>query len=566
MVIHTKEKPRLHVRGAPETRIKGGNIHLAGNRLNAGGVMPEAGVAQDGRIKIKRDSLHVVDRKSAGKIRADVCAMEFRDENETARKGNMAATARVGAIRGGTVNGDARSGSICGSYGEGAIRNGTVRSKTARGKTVDKAARSQPAMGRNPDQGLNQEGRMRDKYRETKAEKEKADKNKSSVPAAIASAAAKTALYEMDGGREVYDAYAAAGILVKPAVSAASLGRDLYRSRAAGEKRQRLKKKPPGSRIGKKPENGSVRAGAGQAARESPNPSAPKGNAGRGAKAPGQEAGKAAGNRQDRAGLGAFAAVRMAQLFAAKLRREDGGDSAGKALKDIVRAYFLMLAKRIAGYLGLFFCVLFSVAALVALPVIAVIAIIYNSPFAVFFPSISSGETVQEVLSAYVTEFNNEVDAELEEYDGYDKSEKIYEGFEGSGTPDNYCDVLMVYMVKYGDGDTATDMTDQAKRNLKSVFDDMCGYAVSGRTDTDTDDVGNTVTEKVKEVKVELKSCYDMVSVYGFNEDERAVLDALMKPEYLALLGYTGGGGDPGEALSPERYQAVVDSVTEVVN
>ena len=57
-----------------------------------------------------------------------------------------------------------------------------------------------------------------------------------------------------------------------------------------------------------------------------------------------------------------------------------------------------------------------------------------------------------------------------------------------------------------------------------------------------------------------------MVSVYGFNEDERAVLDALMKPEYLALLGYTGGGGDPGEALSPERYQAVVDSVTEVVN
>lgn len=561
MVIHTKEKPRLHVRGAPETRIKGGNIHLAGNRLNAGGAMSEAGAAQDGRIKIKRDSLHVADRKSAGKIRADVCAMEFRDGNGTAQKGNMVATARVGTTRGGMVNRDARSGSIWGRYGEGAIRNGTVQSKTTQGKTEDKAVRSQPAMGRNSGQGLNREGRMRDKYRETKAAKEKADKNKSSMPVAVASAAAKTALYEMDGGREVYDAYAAAGILVKPAVSAASLGMDLYRSRAAGEKRQRLKKKPPGSRIGKRPGNGSV--GAGKAARESPNPSAPKGNAGRGAKVSGQEAGKAAGNRQDRAGLGAFAAVRMAQLFAAKLRREDGGDSAGKALKDIAKAYFLMLAKRIAGYLGLFFCALFAVVALVALPVIAVIAIIYNSPFAVFFPSISSGETVQEVLSAYVTEFNNEVDAELKEYDGYDKSEKIYEGFEGSGTPDIYCDILMVYMVKYGDGDTATDMTDQAKRNLKGVFDDMCGYAVSGRTDTDTDDEGNAVTEKVKEVKVELKSCYDMVSVYRFNEDERAVLDALMKPEYLALLGCTGGGGGPGEALSPERYQAVVDSVTD---
>ena len=121
----------------------------------------------------------------------------------------------------------------------------------------------------------------------------------------------------------------------------------------------------------------------------------------------------------------------------------------------------------------------------------------------------------------------------------------------------------MVYMVKYGDGDTATDMTDQAKRNLKSVFDDMCGYTVSGRTDTDTDDEGNTVTEKVKEVKVELKSCYDMVSVYGFNEDEQAVLADLMKPEYLAFLGYTGGGGGPGEAISPEQYQAVVDSISD---
>lgn len=427
MVIHAKEKPRLHVRGEPETKIKGGNIHLAGNRLNAGGAMPEAGAAQDGRIKIKRDSLHVVDRKSAGKIRADVCAMEFRDGNGTARNGNMAAAARAGAMRGGTVNGDARSGSTWGSYGEGAIRNGTARSKTTRGKTVDKAARSLPAKGQNSGQGLNREGRMRDKYRETKAAKEKADKNKSSVSAAVASAVAKNALYEMEGGREVYDAYAAADILAKPAVSAASLGRDLYRSRAAGEKQQRLKKKPPGSRIGKRPENGSMGAGTGQAAREPPNPSAPKGNAGQGAKASGQEAGKAAGDRQDRAGLGAFAAVRMAQLFAAKLRQEDGGDSAGKALKDIVRAYFLMLAKRIAGYLGLFFCALFSMVALIALPVIALIAVIYNSPFAVFFPSISSGETVREVLSAYVTEFNNEVDAELEEYDGYDKSEKIYD-------------------------------------------------------------------------------------------------------------------------------------------
>ena len=39
------------------------------------------------------------------------------------------------------------------------------------------------------------------------------------------------------------------------------------------------------------------------------------------------------------------------------------------------------------------------------------------------------------------------------------------------------------------------------------------------------------------------------------------MLAELMKPEYLAMLGYTGGGGDFGEAILPEQYQAILDSV-----
>lgn len=122
-----------------------------------------------------------------------------------------------------------------------------------------------------------------------------------------------------------------------------------------------------------------------------------------------------------------------------------------------------------------------------------------------------------------MSEFNSEVNGELADYAGYGTSEKIYVGFEGSGTPDNFYDILMVYMVKHGNGDTATDMTDKAKQNLKAVFDDMCSYTVSSRTDTETDEEGNTTTTRVKEVNVELKSCYDMVSIYGFNAKEQAV-------------------------------------------
>ena len=106
-------------------------------------------------------------------------------------------------------------------------------------------------------------------------------------------------------------------------------------------------------------------------------------------------------------------------------------------------------------------------------------------------------------------------------------------------------------------------MTDKAKQNLKAVFDDMCSFRITSRTDTETDEEGNMTTTTVKEVNVELKTCYDMVSVYGFNAEEQEMLAELMKPEYLAMLGYTGGGGDPGETTSPEQYQAIVDAISD---
>lgn len=116
--------------------------------------------------------------------------------------------------------------------------------------------------------------------------------------------------------------------------------------------------------------------------------------------------------------------------------------------------------------------------------------------------------------------------------------------------------------MKYGVGDTATDMTDKAKENLKKVFDDMCSYSTGSRTDTDTDEDGDPTVTTVKEVRVVLKTYHDMIPVYGFNEGEQEMLGELMKPEYLAMMGYTGGG-DPGESISPEQYQAIVDAISD---
>lgn len=564
MVIHTKEKTRLHVKGAPETKIKGRNILTVQHGPKIAGSVAEKSVAADGKIKLKRSSVHVTDKRKTVQTKAAADGMEYRGRNG-----------------GGTVQDRKGNGTTQGR--SGVTTQGRYEGKTEQGRYEDRNTQGRQGIEQEVRQSVNKENRMYAQYRTTKAEKEAAIKKKSALPSGIASVAARTALDEMEGGREVHDAYMTAYTLSKPATNAADAGRNLYRSQVAKARQDKLKKKQSGSRIREKAVKESAvkaaRKTAQTAAKETAKETGKKAaketskaaaktaaataGTGAGGVLAGIAAGEAVGIAMDKRDVKNSTRNRMIKLFVAKLRQEENQDNIGKALKDIVMMRFSMMAKYIVRYVGLFLLALFAVVALIALPVIAVIAIIYNSPFAIFFPSISSGETIQEVLSAYVAEFNDDVNTELRNHAGYDTSEKIYVNYEGSGTPDNFCDILMVYMVKYGDGDTATDMTDKAKQNLKTVFDDMCSYTITSRTDTETDDEGNTTTTTVKEVNVELKTCYDMISVYGFNAEEQEMLAELMKQEYLAMLGYTGGGGDPGEAISPEQYQAIVDAISD---
>ena len=614
MVIHTKEKPKLKIKGTPETKIKGRNVLTVQHGPKIAGTVAEKNVAADGKIKLKKSSVHVTDKRKTGQTKTAAGNVEYRGkkDNGTAQggyadtpmrgrdgNGNVQSRNSSGTMYGRKENVTAQhrcssenvqSGNIYGTFQDRTVQ-GRRESRTIQDRYADTPMQGRQGKEQEVRQSVNRENRMYAKqtgvasYRKTKAEKEAAIKKKPPVSAAVVSVAAKTALDEMDGGNEVYEAYMAADALAKPATNAVDAGRNLYRSKAAKEKQQRIKKKQSRSRIREKAVKESAvkaaRKTAQTAAKETAKETGKKvaketskaaaktaaatAGTGAGGVLAGIAAGEAVGIAMDKRDVKNSTRNRMIKLFVAKLRQEENQDNIGKALKDIVMLRFSMMAKYIVRYVGLFLIGLFALVALVALPIIAVIAVIYNSPFAIFFPSISSGETTQEVLSAYVAEFNEEVREQLENHDGYDTSEKIYINFEGSGTPDNFCDILMVYMVKHGDGDTATDMTDKAKQNLKIIFDDMCSFRITSRTDTETDEEGNTTTTTVKEVRVELKSCYDMVSVYGFNAEEQEVLAQLMNPEYLAMLGYTGGGGggDPGEGISPEQYQAIVDAISD---
>ena len=422
-----------------------------------------------------------------------------------------------------------------------------------------------------------------------KQDREKAIGKKNSTAKALASAGAMTALDQMDGGNEVYESYQVARTLSAPAESAADAGRRLYRSQVAKAQAKKIKKVQSGKKIGKKAVKDSAtktaKYTAKKVAKETVKETA-KTVAKEGAKATakvvtttattaagtaispgvgtaiGVAAGYVAGVAVDYKDMQITNRNRKLKFFLDKLNAEEQQkDSFAKLVKDLVLSKVSLMIKAAAPIIGLVLLLLVLLVAVVAIPVIAVIAVLYNSPFAIFLPSISTGDTTQNVLSAYVSEFNGDITTELNDLEGCDRSEKVYVNFGGEGIPDNYCDILVVYMVKYGDGDTATDMTDKAKENLKSVFDDMCSYTTSTGTETDTDAEGNETEVSVKYVNVTLKTYQDMISEYGFNTEEQEMLAELMKPENLMMLGYSGNSG--GQTISPEQYQAIVDAISD---
>lgn len=207
---------------------------------------------------------------------------------------------------------------------------------------------------------------------------------------------------------------------------------------------------------------------------------------------------------------------------------------------------------------------------LVAIPVVAIVGTIYNSPFAIFLPPLDDGDTVTTVASAYVADFNREVNELKSNHTGYDDGEIVYVGYEGEGNPSNYYDILAIYMVKYGVGDTATIMNDTSRGWLKSVVDDMCTYTTSSGSETETveneDGTTTTTTTTYLYVNVTLKSCYTMANEYGFTQEQMDLLVDFMSPENLAILGYSpgGGSGDPGVcSLTEAEIQAVLDDIPD---
>ena len=366
---------------------------------------------------------------------------------------------------------------------------------------------------------------------------------------------------QVEGGQEVSQAAYLAYEVSRPVTGTASRGASLFRKKAVAEAKKRIKKVEAGKKLAKK----TVKKAASNTAK-----TAVKETAKETAKTTAKVATKTTAKDAKMANRS-----RKIKFFLDKMKaQENQTDSVAKLVKDLIVRKAVLWVKAAAPVIGLVLLLLVLLVAVVAVPVIAAIAILYNSPFALFLPPLESGDTVQTVTSAYVQEFNRDVNTQVNEHTGYDLGELVYVDYEGMDeNPSNCYDIMAVYMVKYGVGDTATVMNDKSKGWLQAVVNDMCSYTTSNGTkdveETDADGNVTTVTKSVLYVNVTLKSYRDMISVYGFNSDQVEMLEQIMSPEFMGQLGYAGsgsggGGGSPGvSSMTEEEINAVLSKITD---
>ena len=366
---------------------------------------------------------------------------------------------------------------------------------------------------------------------------------------------------QVEGGQEVLQAAYLAYEVSRPVTGTASRGASLFRKKAVAEAKKHIKKVEAGKKLAKKTVKKAASNTVKTAVRETAKETA-KITAKVAIKTTAKDAKMA--NRS-----------RKIKFFLDKMKaQENQTDSVAKLVKDLIVRKAVLWVKAAAPVIGLVLLLLVLLVAVVAVPVIAAIAILYNSPFALFLPPLESGDTVQTVTSAYVQEFNRDVNTQVNELTGYDLGELVYVDYEGMDeNPSNYYDIMAVYMVKYGVGDTATVMNDKSKGWLQAVVNDMCSYTTSNGTkdveETHADGNVTMVTKSVLYVNVALKSYREMISVYGFNSDQVEMLEQIMSSEFMGQLGYagsgsSGGGGSPGvSSMTEEEVNAVLSKITD---
>lgn len=247
--------------------------------------------------------------------------------------------------------------------------------------------------------------------------------------------------------------------------------------------------------------------------------------------------------------------------FSLSKRREEGAKSILKKWKTLMGEMFSKGGNFSAIWRKLLLYML-VVILLVSSPIFLILSIFYNSPFAIFLPSVDSDKTIFTVTTAYTSDFNQEINALVENPSPADTAKIIYNNYEGDAlAPSNYYDIIAVYMVQYGIGNMATIMDETAERNLKKVFDDMCSYTIKKKTEKPEE--GSEHPQEQILIYVTLKDYRDMIKKYEFTQEQIELVETIMSPQYLALLGRITEDTDSSNSGS-SQMQDLINNITDM--
>ena len=363
---------------------------------------------------------------------------------------------------------------------------------------------------------------------------------------------AKTASEQIEGGEELKNAAMVENMSAKPIVGATQKGASGIQNKLRKEKEKRSQQSDKKEKQKRRDDEKNRR----YESKDTKSLNEKSSNKKESKKSSGKSSddGKTSKGKKRRLGLLQKAKMLFLQKNLLKQNGKEGSDN--QEMPQIV--------SDVAPWLGLMGIGLLVISAVVV-PVMAVIAIIYNSPFAIFMPPLESGDTVMSVTSAYVSEFNMEIENLASTHTGYDVGEIVYVDYEGTGPGiSNYYDIIGVYMVKHGVGDTATLINDTTRSWIKQVFDDMCTYTLTSGTETYTDEDGNTETQSVLYVNVVLKNFNQMKEIYNFDENQVELLELVMGSGNFTLSGYVGGGAELSSKLTSSEINEILSVVTDV--
>ncbi len=226
------------------------------------------------------------------------------------------------------------------------------------------------------------------------------------------------------------------------------------------------------------------------------------------------------------------AAVRKAAVAAYKAAVAIG-KAVAAAVREIVSAVKGLAAMIAAG----------GWTAVLAIVILCMAALVIGSVFGILLldRETEDGKTLPEVVREINAEYLERIEAIREE--------AVCDRFELSGSAADWREVLTVYAVtapkEAADGAAVPETLDAGR--LRRLFWEMHTLRSEVRTEPEGDPDGEEGTRTVLSVTVRHRSPEEMADRYGFGEDERRQMDALLDPRNRALWMSALYGTRPGE-------------------